>query len=185
MLLLTLRGTPTIYQGEEIGMTDVPIPADLVQDPFEKNVPGLGFGRDPERTPMPWGPGPNAGFSTGQPWLPLGDDAESMSAQAQRDDPRSLLSLYRALARLRRRHEILTVGDYRLRLATPHVLAYERHYRDRAVLVALNLTGEALELALVGGRHETLLSTYLDAPSGTDGTVVTLRPDEGRIIRTS
>ena len=67
MLLLTLRGTPTIYQGEEIGMLDVPIPPDLVQDPFERNVPGFGLGRDPVRTPMPWTPGPNGGFTEGGP----------------------------------------------------------------------------------------------------------------------
>ena len=71
MLLLTLRGTPTIYQGEEIGMTDVPIPPERVQDPWEKRVPGLGLGRDPARIPMLWDTSPNAGFTTGTPWLPL------------------------------------------------------------------------------------------------------------------
>jgi len=63
VLLLTLRGTPTLYYGDEIGMRDVPIPPDRVQDPFEKNVPGLGLGRDPERTPMQWSAAPHAGFS--------------------------------------------------------------------------------------------------------------------------
>src|SRR6202011_6007419 len=70
MLLLTLRGTPTIYQGEEIGMTDVPIPQDQVRDPWEKNVPGLGLGRDPVRTPMLWSGELHGGFTTGKPWLP-------------------------------------------------------------------------------------------------------------------
>ena len=76
MLLLTLRGTPTIYQGEEIGMTDVPIPPERVQDPWERNVPGLGLGRDPVRTPMQWDAGPNAGFARAgaEPWLPLAPD---------------------------------------------------------------------------------------------------------------
>ena len=63
MLLLTLRGTPTIYQGEEIGMADVPIPTQCLRDPWEKNVPGLGLGRDPERTPMQWDASGNAGFT--------------------------------------------------------------------------------------------------------------------------
>ena len=71
MLLLTLRGTPTIYYGDEIGMRDVPIPPERVQDPWEKNEPGLGLGRDPERTPMQWDGRPKAGFTTGEPWLPL------------------------------------------------------------------------------------------------------------------
>jgi len=75
MLLLTLRGTPTIYQGEELGMVDTPIPPHLVQDPLERNVPGFNLGRDPVRTPMPWSPEPHGGFTAGQPWLPLGADA--------------------------------------------------------------------------------------------------------------
>ena len=74
MLLLTLRGTPTLYNGDEIGMQDVSIPPDAVRDPFERNVPGRGFGRDPERTPMQWDAGPHAGFSAETPWLPIADD---------------------------------------------------------------------------------------------------------------
>lgn len=73
MLLLTLRGTPTMYYGDEIGMRDVSIPPHRVRDPFEKNVPGLGLGRDPVRTPMQWTDGEFAGFSTAEPWLPLGE----------------------------------------------------------------------------------------------------------------
>ena len=74
MLLLTLRGTPTLYYGDEIGMHQVAIAPDQVRDPFEKNVPGIGVGRDGCRTPMQWDATPNAGFSTAQPWLPLADD---------------------------------------------------------------------------------------------------------------
>src|SRR5690606_11977646 len=74
MLLLTLRGTPTLYYGDELGMRDVPIAPEQVQDPFEKNVPGMGMGRDPCRTPMQWDTSPNAGFTTGRPWLPLAAD---------------------------------------------------------------------------------------------------------------
>jgi alpha-glucosidase len=69
MLLLTLRGTPTIYYGDEIGMSQVAIPPERVQDPFEKNVPGIGVGRDGCRTPMQWTAGRDAGFSTSEPWL--------------------------------------------------------------------------------------------------------------------
>src|SRR4249919_3011452 len=74
MLLLTLRGTPTIYYGDEIGMMQVPIPPDRVHDPIEHSMPGLGLGRDGARTPMQWDSGPSAGFSSAQPWLPLADD---------------------------------------------------------------------------------------------------------------
>lgn len=81
MLLLTLRGTPTIYQGEELGLTDVPIPPERVVDPWERNVRGLGLGRDPVRTPMSWNDGEGAGFTSGTPWLPIGPHP-SMEAQS-------------------------------------------------------------------------------------------------------
>ena len=87
MLLLTLRGTPTIYQGEEIGMMDTPIPPHLVQDPFERNVPGFGLGRDPVRTPMPWSPERHGGFTKGRPWLPLNPDADVLNVSTQANDP--------------------------------------------------------------------------------------------------
>jgi alpha-glucosidase len=84
MLLLTLRGTPTIYQGEELGLTDVSIPPERVQDPWEKNVPGLGLGRDPVRTPMPWDGSATAGFTTGEPWLPIGTSMRPLMSQPKR-----------------------------------------------------------------------------------------------------
>src|SRR5919199_2909639 len=102
MLLLTLRGTPTLYQGDEIGMRDVPIPPELVQDPWERNMPGLGYGRDPERTPLQWDASPNAGFTTGRAWLPVAADFERVNVAAQRADPTSMLSLHRRLIALRR-----------------------------------------------------------------------------------
>jgi alpha-glucosidase len=71
MLLLTLRGTPTIYYGDELGMRQVDIPRDRVRDPFERNVPGIGVGRDGCRTPMQWDASENAGFSKVNPWLPM------------------------------------------------------------------------------------------------------------------
>ena len=87
MLLLTLRGTPTIYQGEEIGMLDVPIAPEPVQDPFERNLPGFGLGRDPVRTPMPWSSDVNGGFTQGRPWLPLNADADVLNVAAQASGP--------------------------------------------------------------------------------------------------
>jgi alpha-glucosidase len=182
MLLLTLRGTPTIYQGEEIGMTDVPIAPEFVQDPWEKNVPGFGLGRDPERTPMPWTRGRHAGFTSGEPWLPLGADAGSLAVQTQANDPRSMLSLYRALIRLRRADDVLTLGSYRLRGTTAGVLAYERRHRDRVMLIALNLTGQPQELPVQSARREVLLSTRLDDPGSMSGDEIRLRAGEGLVI---
>ncbi|HEX8432647.1 MAG TPA: alpha-amylase family glycosyl hydrolase, partial [Longimicrobium sp.] len=126
MLLLTLRGTPTLYYGDEIGMTDVPIPPERVQDPWEKNVPGRRLGRDPVRTPMPWADAPHAGFTTGEPWLPLGADHRAQCAAVQAADGGSMLALHRALLALRRSEPALSVGAYRTAEAGEGVLAYER-----------------------------------------------------------
>ena len=111
MLLLTLPGTLTIYYGEEMGMADVPIPADQVQDPAEKNEPGLGAGRDPERTPMPWDGSVNAGFTTGRPWLPLNTDYRQRNVSAFEADLSSTLHLYRRLIALRRSCPVLISGS--------------------------------------------------------------------------
>ena len=105
---------------------DTPIPPHLVQDPFERNVPGFGLGRDSVRTPMPWTSEKHGGFTEGQPWLPLNADADVLNVSNQAGDSRSMLSLYRALIRLRRDSEALLIGEVRLLAATEHVLAYER-----------------------------------------------------------
>lgn len=183
MLLLTLRGTPTIYQGEEIGMVDTPIPPHLVQDPFECNVPGFGFGRDPVRTPMPWSPEPHGGFTRGRPWLPLGADTDVLNVCNQANDPGSIFSLYRALISLRRESEVLLVGDLRLRAATEHVLAYERRLGGQRVVVVLNMTGQARSLRVGDSAYEMLLSTYLDDAQASGAGEMHLRADEGLVLR--
>ena len=187
MLLLTLRGTPTIYQGEEIGMEDVPIPPERVRDPGERRVPGLGLGRDPVRTPMQWDGGPNAGFTDArEAWLPLAADHGAVNVAAQEADPRSMLRLYRALLALRRAEPALSVGAHAPVRAEDDVMTYERHAPDgRRLLVALNLGGEAREVDGVRGGGRVLLSTRLDR--GGDGGErvdgpLRLRPDEGVIV---
>jgi alpha-glucosidase len=183
MLLLTLRGTPTIYQGEEIGMTDVPIPPDLVQDPFERNIPGFGLGRDPVRTPMPWSSAPNGGFTEGKPWLPLNADADVLNVSTEADEPRSMLSLYRTLILLRRDSEALSSGDFKLLATTEHALAYERRLGGDSLIVVLNMSGQACSLRLEGPAGGIVLSTYLDDLGALSGEEVKLRADEGLILR--
>ncbi len=139
MLLLTLRGTPTLYYGDEIGMADVPIPPGAVQDPWEKNVPGLGLGRDPERTPMQWDAVPTPGSPPDDPWLPVAPDATAVNVDRQRDDPASMLTLYRRLIALRRARPALSVGSYEPVNATGDVLAYARDAGANQCLIALNL----------------------------------------------
>ena len=181
LLLLTLRGTPTIYQGEELGLTDVPIPSELVQDPWEKNVPGLGFGRDPARTPMPWDDGPNAGFTTGRPWLPLGDH-HAANAARQLADERSMMSLYRRLLALRRSEPALVAGDYVAVAATERVLAYERRLESRRLLVVLNMGHEGQRLAGIRGPKRLLLSTAVGRAGDEFGGEISLGPDEGIVL---
>jgi alpha-glucosidase len=182
MLLLTLRGTPTIYQGEEIGMLDVAIPRDRIADPWEKNVPGLGLGRDPVRTPLPFDGTDNGGFTHGEPWLPLGPEHGVVNVEMEAANPRSMLSLYRALLALRRGEEALVTGQWEPIAAGDQVLAYVRRHGSRAVMVALNMSGKASELAIAGPAN-VLLSTHLDR-AGREGRsdVLRLRPHEGCIV---
>ena len=142
MLLLTLRGTPTIYYGEELGMHDVEISSDRAVDVREINIPGLGLGRDPQRTPMQWDATERAGFTEGLPWLPLPADASSVNVAQQREDPSSMLSLYRSLLQLRR-EPALAVGSYAPMPATGSLLAYVREDAGRRIGVVLNLRSEA------------------------------------------
>ncbi len=182
MLLLTLRGTPTIYQGEELGLEDVPIPPELVQDPWERNVPGLGLGRDPVRTPMPWDGSANAGFTTGEPWLPLGAANAALAMTVQQNDPGSMLSLYRGLLALRRSEPALAVGDFVPVAATDNVLAYERRHGSRRLLVALSFSDGLQEMDIPAGKRRVLLTTDRgDAPSASTGPI-RLRAHEGIIM---
>jgi alpha-glucosidase len=182
MLLLTLRGTPTLYQGEEIGMTDVPIPPERVQDPWEKNVPGLGLGRDPARTSMPWGTSLGAGFTTGEPWLPLGADHAMVNVAAQAANPHSMLSLYRALLFLRQAEPALSMGTYIPVRVTEAVLVYERQHGSRRLRVALNMSAQEQGLPDASGMP-VLLSTYLDRMGQDAPTRLQLRPGEGVVLQ--
>ncbi|MFS0773804.1 alpha-amylase family glycosyl hydrolase [Sphingomonas sp. 1P08PE] len=174
MLVLTLRGTPTLYQGDELGIGHVAIPPDRIRDPQHFRQPTLDIGRDRSRTPMPWNEEPHAGFSSVEPWLPLNADWPTRNVAAQTDDMRSMLALYRDLLTLRRATPALATGAMVLLDAPPGVLAYEREQDRRRVRVLLNLTAEAVACPW---RGVGLLST-LDGVA-TPGL---LRPNEGLIV---
>ena len=182
MLLLTLRGTPTLYYGDEIGIGRVDIPREAVQDPWEKNEPGLGLGRDPSRTPMPWDGSACAGFTTGYPWLPLAPDHADRNVAAMVRDETSILALHRRLIELRRRHPALSLGDYWPIEAEGAVLAYERRHGNETFVVALNLGGEP-ECVRLPSRWRALLSTRLDREQEIAGPDIALRANEGLILR--
>ena len=149
LMLLTLRGTPTIYQGEELGMENVPIPHDRLQDPWEKNVPGHGLGRDPVRTPIAWEDAPHGGFSTAEPWLPM-DLAPERIVARQSADPGSMLAFYRRLLALRRAHAVLRQGALADVRAEPGVLRYSRTLGDAVAHVAINWSDSPAEVTLPG-----------------------------------
>ncbi|UYO39650.1 DUF3459 domain-containing protein [Rhodopseudomonas palustris] len=184
MLLLTLRGTPTMYYGDELGMEQVEIAPEDVQDPFEKNVPGIGVGRDGCRTPMQWDASANAGFSDARPWLPLAPDATQDNVANLRADAQSILNLYRALLRLRRQLPQLALGDYQPHAAEGDLLLYRRHYQGQSVLVALNLGPDPISAAsdAIGLDGEVLLSTMLDRAGERIGATLDLRGNEGIIV---
>jgi len=184
MLLLTLRGTPTLYYGDEIGMHQVAIAPAQVRDPFEKNVRGIGVGRDGCRTPMQWSAAPHGGFSTAVPWLPLPDDFVHENVVNLDADSRSILSLYKALIDLRRKCPPLVSGDYVPIAAEGDLLLYRRQHEGRAVVIALNLAAEPVSMAsdAAGLDGEVLVSTMLDRAGEKIQGTLDLRGNEGVII---
>ena len=181
MLLLTLRGTPTLYYGDEIGMEDVSIPPDRVQDPYEKNQPGLGLGRDPQRTPMQWDDSPNAGFTTGSPWLPIAENYHSRNVKALSTDPASILNFYRQLIRLRHQRAALNVGSYHQVRCEGNIMLYERASAEERLAIALNFGHEAERVPLP--RQGTVLfSTHLERAGERASAELALRPDEGVVL---
>ena len=162
-------------------MEDVPVPPEMVQDPPGKT---LGFGRDPQRTPMQWDGSSNAGFTTGTPWLPIGDNRGTVNVEAERDDPSSMLNLYRALIDLRQSQPALMVGSYQGLPAEGDVIAFTREAGEDRFLVAVNLaTREAVFPLRKGMSGEVALSTHLDREGEATGDAVELRPDEGVVVR--
>ncbi len=183
MLLLTLRGVPTIYYGDELGLSDVAIPPTRVRDPRELREPGLGLGRDPVRTPMPWDASRHAGFTGGAPWLPLNADWRARNVAAQAADPDSMLTLYRHLLALRRAHPALALGEIGLLETEGDVLAYERRLGKERIVVALNLGGSESGWMPEKGRHRRLLSTTRHPrEGGDDDDVSILAPHEGVVL---
>jgi alpha-glucosidase len=184
LLLAALRGTPFLYQGDELGLPDAEIPADRVVDVD---------GRDPERAPLPWRPpsaaGPGAGFTTGTPWLPLVRDTEELCAERQAADPASTLSLVRRLGALRAGSETLQSGDQRFVDAGPDVLAWLRTGGSGRLLAAVNLASgpRGLQPGGLSDAEATVLLSTDPAAAGGPGPVslaeLVLRPDEAVLLQ--
>ncbi|MFW9994035.1 MAG: alpha-amylase family glycosyl hydrolase [Candidatus Odinarchaeota archaeon] len=185
MLLLTLRGTPFIYYGEEIGMTDGSIPPEKIQDPWEKTEPGKG--RDLCRTPMQWNANPHAGFSDAVPWLPVASNYQELNIEVEKSKSRSMLHLYRRLIQLRRDNLSLTLGGYEPENSVPvDCFVYYRQYMNEQHLIALNFTidPQIIKLPkLKDGR--IVLSTFMDRNEELESDILELRGTEGCVIRLS
>ena len=180
-LLLTLRGSPILYYGEELGMENKdPARVEHVKDPIGK----LGWpafkGRDGERTPMQWTAGKNAGFSEVKSWLPVADNYKTHNVETESKDPNSILNFYKALIKLRRTNDALVNGKLELiKDNNPDVLAYYRKSASKTVLVALNMSANAKDYKL-GGKQESLelktLLTTAGCPPKVSAGKIPLKP---------
>ncbi len=191
MLLLTLRGTPTCYYGDEIGIENVAIPLEFIQDPPALKQPEVAHivGRDPERTPMQWNNNPNAGFTaaTTTPWLPLPADYVKRNVAKQETEPTSMLKFFRTLTSLRQTEPALCVGDYRtVETKTTDVFAYLRTApnSDR-FLIVLNFgtADHCLNLSQVAPRATVAVATDMVRTGQVDLSNLALAPNEGVLLR--
>jgi alpha-glucosidase len=183
---LTLRGTPFLYAGEEIGALDVAVPPDRIQDGAAVRMRGW-WNRDQCRAPMAWRGDRGLGFTTGEPWLPFPPDGPQRNVVDQRADPDSVFNHYRRLLRLRRSSTALTSGELTLvDVADDDVLAYIRSAAGETLLVVVRFDrrGGAIDLPAVPGRWRPILSSRPDFVAPAEGRL-RLGPFEAMILRSS
>ncbi|WP_114783307.1 alpha-amylase family glycosyl hydrolase [Botryobacter ruber] len=185
MLLLTLRGTPTLYYGDEIGMQDVSIPKDEVQDPQGLHMPDKDLSRDPYRTPMQWDESEHAGFTSGMPWLRMAENARQHNVKAQEEDENSLLSLYKKLIRLRQQEQALHAGRYRPVYSDKQLLSYIRETDEQRYLVVLNLSDKPCSFSKENFSFsgEIKLATTPGRAGTTVRNSIEVKKDEGLVIK--
>ena len=160
-MLLTFKGTPFIYYGEEIGMRDIPIRKKSdVLDPIGKTFWPLHKGRDGCRAPMQWTAGKNAGFSDAKPWLPVNQDYLERNVVNQAAQPDSLLLFFKALAALRKSEPALQSGDFKALTEDPHTyLAFERSLDDDRLVVLLNFSSREVQADLPEGQWQAIFGS--------------------------
>lgn len=184
-MLLTLRGTPFIYYGEEIGMENGRLRRKEIVDPLGKKYWPFHPGRDPERTPMQWDSSPHAGFSAAAPWLPINPDYREINVERSLRDPGSLLNFYKELIKLRREKPALNRGGWRAAAGmTGDVLGYFRETERQSIFVALNFSRATQAIAATGsdGIWKALFSTHKPSGDCFSGLRMKLAPYEVVIL---
>lgn len=187
LMLLTLRGTPFIYYGEEIGMKNAKLARHQLKDPVGKKWHPVYKGRDGARTPMQWEDKPGAGFTTGEPWLPIGPEVNIRNAAVQENDPDSLLSFYKKLIWLRKELPALQTGSYRsLEKGVPsECYLYLRESDDDRLMVAINFSDikKTIPLTVKDKTFDILISTDPARKENTTGNELVLEPHEACLLR--
>ncbi|HTV59838.1 MAG TPA: alpha-glucosidase [Verrucomicrobiae bacterium] len=179
-MYLTLRGTPIMYYGEEIGMKNTdPTSKDQVKDPIGIRGWPKEKGRDGERTPMQWADAPNGGFSTVKPWLPVPPTYKTHNVATELQEPDSILNFYKRILALRRSEPAFVEGSWiAVNEDDPNVLAYLRRSAKQTILVVLNMSAapHTIQLklrkqGLASARAMTLLTTLADPPVSVSGSI--------------
>ena len=166
-LLVALRGNPILYQGEELGITQVDIPFERLQDPEAIANWPLTLSRDGARTPLPWSAGAaQAGFSSVEPWLPHGEDHLALAVDAQEADPQSLLAFTRDLLALRKAHPALRHGALDVLIADEQRLMFRRRTQDQSLLCLFNLSNRAAEWPLEAAGADPVICAVNGAAPG-------------------
>jgi alpha-glucosidase len=185
-LLLSLRGTPFLYYGEEIGMRDIRLKRGEILDPVGKRYWPIFKGRDGCRAPMQWNASEHAGFSSGDPWLPLHPDYSTRNVALQAQDPSSLLNFYKQLLAFRKTHPVLVHGDIKfLSTSSRHVLAFLRSYKDDSMLVLLNFSAfpQSIIISQLINEYCVALSTHGSGQRVLGGTEIRLHGSEALILK--
>jgi len=185
MMQFTLRGMPFVYYGDELGMEDVQMPADAVIDPWGKNLPGFGVGRDPERTPMQWNSNTNAGFSDGASWLPVALDYKEKNVERESRDPNSMLSFFKELIHYRKNSLALLAGSYKpMESGNEHIFVFGRECASEKLLAAINFS-DSEQIAALSVDGTLLCNTHRGKCGGEkiQTTQLKLNPHEGLMVR--
>ncbi|MGV2621210.1 UNVERIFIED_CONTAM: alpha-glucosidase [Halobacillus marinus] len=195
-----MQGTPYIYQGQEIGMTNFAFPSiedyddvaakNLYQKKKEQGVPHeeimeilWNTSRDNSRTPMQWSDEPNAGFTTGDPWLQVNPNYQTINVADQENNPASILNHYKNLIRLKKDHDLFTYGTYELIMEDdPHIYAYTRTLHDKTAIVFANLTGSVARVqSSFSLDSSALVLSNMEVPKHIQAKEFPLKPFEARV----